>query len=177
MIAVGERRPARGCDDLQGVDAGRGGGPCRVEAAVRLRDDHGERMCHYVMQLSGDPGALGGRGQLELLLAFDLQPVRSLDQGVEVRPAGAAQAARHPDGEDEPAAHDADDHQVDDGGAGRPVAGQGSAHHRRARDREPEAEQAPRRVPYAAAEYRATKTVRSLGSSVVPPTKWAKAAP
>ncbi len=62
-----------------------------------MRDD--------VVQLAGDPGALGGHGHLGLGLALLLQPLVALDQLGVVGPPGAQGVAQHP-GQDE-----GDDHE------------------------------------------------------------------
>jgi len=93
---VGEGGAAGLGDDLEGGPRGLGAGPCGVPAAVGLRDHHGQRVGDDVVHLARDAGALGGGGELGLLVALDLEAARAFPQGVQQVLARAAHEAERP---------------------------------------------------------------------------------
>ena len=126
---------------------GGGVGVRGVPPAVGLRDDHGQGVGDDVVHLPGDPGPLGGRRDLRLLVALDLEPLGAVAQGHDASPAATGAPARTPtrpgrhDGQPVPrrrvdvgagavepafsddAEHDRPDQRADDRHRGAPSAG------------------------------------------------------
>ena len=71
-----------------------------VAAAVGLGDDHREGVRDDVVQLAGDPGALGRGGQPHLLVALQLEQLGPLLERGQPQQPGPAQVAQRPRGDD-----------------------------------------------------------------------------
>jgi len=67
---------------------------------VGLDGDQADVVRDHVVQFPGDPGPLLGRGQRHLPVAHGLRPLRSRLRLLQVGPAGAADNAGHPGGND-----------------------------------------------------------------------------
>ncbi len=91
-----ERLPAGAGDGLQGLLGLVGGRVHDVGGTVGLDDHHRHVVRDDVVQLAGDPGPLGGDGDLGLRLAFPLQAGGTLLQLVEVGAPGPQRVPQHP---------------------------------------------------------------------------------